>query len=526
MAKRKHGWLLLLIGFVAVAVGALYWVQSQSPGARSSAAAGDLVAVQRGAISLDLTAGGNARVASTATLRFKYRGRLGDLAVQEGQRVTKGTLLACLETFDATKAVGRAEADLRGAEAQLAKAKAGARPEEIAAAQAAVAISQAGVRAAEAAAQSAGAQVTSAQAVVSGARASLDKLRAGPTEFEIEAGKQQIDLARNELWAAQAQRDALGDTRSGSAEHEAAKGRVAAAEAQVTMSETRLEELRRGARPEDLAVASAQLDQAIAGVEVARGNLAQAQAQSDVARAQLQQAEAQRDLLLAGTPDEDILVLEAQVVQARAALDDALLNAEEACLVSPLEGLVARIDVQIGDLVEAGQAAIVVVDDAQYHVDLAIDEADIGRVAEGQVVELIFDAYLDTEAEGVVTYISPLPEGDMGIISYKVRVDITSCPVPLREGLSVSARVVTELFQDRLTVPNSAIIFDEDTRQKYVIRQTTLGTEVVAIETGRYNDLVSEVVSGLQEGDRVVMRSSSYRELFREMMQGAIPGSP
>jgi HlyD family secretion protein len=292
------------------------------------------------------------------------------------------------------------------------------------------------------------------------------------------------------------------------------------------MAETRLEELRRGARPEDLAVATAQLDQAVAGVEVARGNLAQALAQVDVTRAQLQQAEAQRDLLLAGTPVEDLLVLEAQVVQARAALDDAMLNAEEACLASPFEGLVARIDVQIGDLVEAGQPVIVIVDDAQYHIDLAIDEADIGRVTEGQVVELSFDAYLDTEAQGVVTYISPLPEGEMGIISYKVRVDITECPVPLREGLSVSARVVTELFEDRLTVPNSAIIFDEETRQKYVIRHTTVGTEVVAIETGRYNDLVSEVVSGLREGDLVVMRSSSYRELFREMMRSGIPGSP
>jgi HlyD family secretion protein len=245
-----------------------------------------------------------------------------------------------------------------------------------------------------------------------------------------------------------------------------------------------------------------------------------------VARAQLQQAEAQRDLLRAGTPVEDILVLEAQVVQAKAALDDALMNADEACLASPIDGLVARVDVQIGDLVEAGQAVIVVVDDSQYHIDLAIDEADIGRVVEGQPVELTFDAYLDTEALGLVSYISPLPDGELGIISYKVRVDITACPVPLREGLSVSARVVTDLFEDRLTVPNSAIIFDDETRQKYVIRSTTFGSEVVAIETGRYNDLVSEVVSGLREGDLVVMRSSSYRELFREMMRGSMPGAP
>jgi HlyD family secretion protein len=294
----------------------------------------------------------------------------------------------------------------------------------------------------------------------------------------------------------------------------------------LAIAELRLVELQRGARSQDVAVAVAQLSQAEAGLEVARGNLAQARAQVDVAHAQRQQAEAQRDLLRAGTATEDLLVLEAQAVQARAALEEARLSLEEACLMAPYDGLVARVDIQIGDLVEAGQPAIILVDDARYHIDLTIDEADIGRVVEGQRVDLTFDAYLDANAEGLIVYISPLPDGELGIISYKVRVDITECEVPLRDGLSVSASVVTDLFEDRLTVPNSAIIVDDETRQKYVIRQTPTGEEVVAIETGRYNDLVSEVTAGLQEGDLVVMRSSSYRELFREMMRSSIPGAP
>jgi len=524
MGKRP----LLVLGVViAIALaGAGYWYFGQRPGEGDSTSEGELVAVQRGAIALDLTAGGNARVASSATLRFKYRGRVAQIAVVEGQRVEEGAQLACLETFDAQKAVGRAEADLRSAEAQLAKAEAGSRAEELAAAEAAVAIAEAGVRSAEAAVQSAVAQASSAEGGVAAASASLAKLRAGATELELQILERQVELARNELWSQQAQRDALGSSLYSDADYEAAQGRVAASESQLAISELRLSEAQAGARTEDIAVAEAQLGQATAALEVARGNLAQTRAQVDVAQAQLQQAEAQRDLLTAGTREEDILVLEAQVAQARAALEEAQLNLDEACLRAPYAGLVARVDIQMGDLVEASQPVITLVDDARYHIDLAIDEADIGRIAEGQPVELTFDAYLDAEAQGEVAYIAPLPDADSGIISYKVRVDITECDVPLREGLSVSAKVVTDRFEDRLTVPNSAIIVDEETEQKYVIRHTVAGNELVVIETGRYNDLVSEVISGLEEGDLVIKRSSSYREQFREMMRSGFGGTP
>jgi HlyD family secretion protein len=154
-----------------------------------------------------------------------------------------------------------------------------------------------------------------------------------------------------------------------------------------------------------------------------------------------------------------------------------------------------------------------------------VDEADIGRVAEGQKVELTLDAFPDAEAEGAIAYISPLAQEEAGIISYQIRVAFLACEVPLREGLSVSASIVAELFEDRLNIPNSAIIIDEDTGFKYVARRIGAETEIVRIEIGQHNDMYSEVLSGLTEGDLVLARSSSYREQFAEMMKGSFPGA-
>jgi HlyD family secretion protein len=154
-----------------------------------------------------------------------------------------------------------------------------------------------------------------------------------------------------------------------------------------------------------------------------------------------------------------------------------------------------------------------------------VDEADIAQIREGQSVEITLDAFVGAKGEGEIVYLSPLAQSDSGIVTYEVRVDIVRCDVPLREGLTVNANVVTELFEDRLTVPNSAIMIDDETGDKYVARRTAAGTELVRIETGYYNDMVSEVLSGLSEGDLVLRRSTSYRERFREMMRGSFPGA-
>jgi len=476
--------------------------------------------IERASLVFDVNATGRVTPEQNVALAFKTSGRVSEILVKEGDLVERGQVLATLETANLQQALLQAEATLRSAQAQLAKAKAGSRPEEIAGAEAAAMSAQVGVRAADKAVEIARGNVAVAQASLSSAQASLNKLVAGPTALEIKIAEKQVEAAKNSLWGLQGQRDALGGPGGSSAQREAAQAQVASQESQIAIAQLQLEQLRAGSRPEDIAVARAQVEQAKASLQVAEAQLGQAETQVESAKAQAQQAQAQLDLLRSGLLAEDIAVAESQVAQAEAGLRQAQLALQDATLIAPLRGVVAQINSQVNELVTVGQPVLVLVDDSMYHITVSVDEADIGQISEQQTVEVTLDAYPGQTMEGKVARIAPVSSTEGGIVAYKVRVDLMSGEIPMREGLTANAKIVTKRMEDVLVIPNEAILVDENSGSKFAARVVGGTVNLVPIETGYQTDVLSQITSGLEEGDVVVLRSSSYRERFRGMMSG------
>jgi multidrug efflux pump subunit AcrA (membrane-fusion protein) len=90
--------------------------------------------------------------------------------------------------------------------------------------------------------------------------------------------------------------------------------------------------------------------------------------------------------------------------------------------------------------------------------------------------------------------------------------------------MTVNAEIVTYQREDVLLVPNRAIWIDAENGQPFVERRLGEDISTVNIEQGLANDEFSEVLSGLNEGDTLVVRSVSVRERFREMMTRSIGG--
>lgn len=406
-----------------------------------------------------------------ADLSFRVPGVLQEVLVSEGELVTAGQELARLDIRDLEQAILQAEAGLKSAQAELAKAKAGARPEEVAAAQAAVAIAQAGAKAAEgtvqmvegyvAAAQAdwraAGAAVQVAEgnlaatkAALSSAQASLDKLLAGPTDTEVQIAEKQVEQARNELWALQRQRDATRNV---------VEGQLAAAENAVEIAQLRLDELKAGARSEDLAMAraqvveaqaavqsaesqiaqaEAQVAQTQAGVQIAEGELVQAQAELARAQAQTSQAQAQLDLLNAGSRPEDVDVAEAAVVQAEVILTEASNALDDAVLKAPFDSTVGEILIDEGEQVSLqvpvmrlGQLTLLRVETDD------LSEVDVDQVSVGQKAMVIVDALDGRAFEATVSRIAAVAVDRRGDKVYTVTLDLGVGPESgLRWGMS------------------------------------------------------------------------------------------
>ena len=393
-----------------------------------------------------------------AVLNIRASGRLEEILVSEGQEVSVDQELARVEGRDLSQALSEAEAGLQSAQANLAKARAGARPQEIATAAASVAVAQASAKAAEnakqvsegnlAAAEAdrqaaegavavARGNAAAAQATLGGAQAALNKLLAGPTQLEIQIAESQVERAKNELYALQKQRDASFNI---------LEGQIGASEQLVKIAELQLQQLKAGARTEDIAAARAQVAQAQAGVQTAAGQAEQAQAQAqraaanvriaeaqvaqagaevDRAEAQVVQAQAQLDLLRAGSRPEDIAASEAAAAQAEAAVTAARNALADVVLRAPFAGTIGAVLMEAGELVTPQTPVIRLGDLTRLRVRTEdLGEGDVNLVRVGQPVRITIDALPDREFEGTVPRIAPFASDLRGDKVYEVLVDL------------------------------------------------------------------------------------------------------
>jgi HlyD family secretion protein len=311
-----------------------------------------------------------------------------------------------------------------------------------------------------------------------------------------------------------------------------------AAEAARDVAQAQLDRLRSGARPEEVVAARANIDAAQARLAAAEEDLRELEDDEQATDAQLRAAEtnvavltaqrdaaqAQRDLLTAGPTSAELAAAEAQLAQAEATLAGSQLALDETELTSALAGVVAQVDIAAGQLVAPQAPVIVVVDDSRYHVELDVDETDIGGVRVGQEVALTLDAFVDQQLSGRVLTVAPTPTLDLGIVTYQVTVEIDPVDLPLRAGLTANAEIVRERRDDVLLVPNMAIVVDRTTGAKTVTRRSAVGDEQITIETGLSTDLYSEVLAGLVAGDLVVVDTVSYRDQLQQVMGAYLQG--
>ncbi len=191
-------------------------------------------------------------------------------------------------------------------------------------------------------------------------------------------------------------------------------------------------------------ISAAELDTAQAGVDTAREQVRLAQA--DVAVAQAQVASAQ-----------------AQVAQRQAALRQARLELERTVIRSPVDGVVISRNVDVGQTVAASLQAPVLFtiarDLRRMEVNVAVDEADVGRVGAGQKLRFSVDAFPGERFQGQVTQIRKAPQTSNNVVTYSVMARVDNPELKLLPGMTASARILTEERQDVLKLPNEALRF-------------------------------------------------------------------
>jgi len=259
-------------------------------------------------------------------------------------------------------------------------------------------------------------------------------------------------------------------------------------------------------------------------VEMAELHVEIAEEQVKAARAQYEIAEINLDDPPL-TMSEDVLELQVDAAKAswetaklnleiaELSLESAELNLEKAEIVAPFDGTVADISITEGKEISTAALAtpaISLVDTSDIEMRGSIDEIDISIVELNQEANILLDALPDEEIKGRVAFISPIGTTLIGVVSYDTTITLENPVAELRDGMSATAEVIIERRDDVLMMPNRAI---GGTLENPIVVVFVDGQqEETEITLGLTDGINTEVLSGLEEGDEVVLRTSEERQ--------------
>jgi HlyD family secretion protein len=217
-----------------------------------------------------------------------------------------------------------------------------------------------------------------------------------------------------------------------------------------------------------------------------------------------------------------VTVLKAKIAQSQAVVAEDQANLKQldeqlsyTDIVSPIDGIVLSRDVEMGDAVSSilvlGSSATLVMtlgDTSEVYVKGKVDESDIGKVYLGQKARIKVESFKDKTFDGKVTKISPMGVEKDNVTTFEVRVSIQNPGGELKAEMTANAEIILEEHKNVLQIPEGAIIYDKDKKASVEIPDPKGkdGKDKVAVNIGISNGAKTEVLSGLKEGDQVVLQ--------------------
>lgn len=205
----------------------------------------------------------------------------------------------------------------------------------------------------------------------------------------------------------------------------------------------------------------------------------------------------------------------ADVKRAEATLSQLREQLSYTTIVAPIDGIVLSRDVEIGDAVSSilvmGSAATLVMtigDTREVYVKGKVDESDIGKVSLGQPARIRVESFKDKSFEGKVTRISPMGVEKENVTTFEVRVSINNPGGELKAMMTANAEMILEEHKNVLNVPESSLIYDQNKTASVEIPDAKAkdGKTKVAVKAGISNGAKTEILSGLKEGQEVVLQ--------------------
>ncbi len=422
------------------------------------------VAATLGTVTQTVSLSGNLAPIAETDLDFGGSGKVTSVDVAVGQKVSSGTRLASIDPTTLQANLTTAQATLASAEARLALDRAGPTAQELAAAEA---------------------QVSSAVVAMQNDDTNLTDTITG-NQAAVQQAETALQEARN--------------TESGDCA-DAPGGQQCAQDKQAVNQDV-------------LALQSAQVK--------AQQTDDQARGQVNAARVDLQNAQGSLAALRDSVTPQQIEMDQSQVQIDQVNVNAAQAALDQATLSSPVSGVVAQVNVAVGDEVGATSGsssassstthAVVVITPGVFAVTGAVSDAEVNEIALGQQAQVV-PAGSQEAVTGKVTQIAEEATVTSGVATFPVTVALDGTNIGLRAGMSASVSIVVNQVVQVLTVPTSAVHTTSAGSTVQVLVNGAPQTRVVQV--GASDTIRTQILSGLNPGDEVIIAT----------ITGAVPAS-
>jgi hypothetical protein len=248
------------------------------------------------------------------------------------------------------------------------------------------------------------------------------------------------------------------------------------------------------------------INTAITNVTDAKQGIASAKLAIYTAQGNLQAAEDDLALLVAPARTEDIISAQNKVNQVQAGVDALKKKIEDSTLKSPVRGQIIEIKKRAGEQVLSGgqDTIFIVLPTVSFGIEADIYEEDIVKLEIGNTVSISLVAFPDEVFSGKVASIDPAEKMIDGVVYYEILIGFDEVPEDIKSGMSADIVITSLTKENVLLVPERTIL----EKNGGVFAEVLINGKVSekAIEIGLEGDDMVEVVSGLEEGEEVIMQ--------------------
>jgi HlyD family secretion protein len=541
--------LLVAVGAVLATMGKLPFIKKNNKKAVSMI---KTATVERGDINVTISATGTIEPLVTVEVRSKASGAIIKMAVDTGDKLKAGDLIAEIEKTYTQADVDQAEADLKSAIARREQAKMNIELQK----------------------QQSDAQIKQAQSNVTDAETRLAQLQE-QIRLEKETNARQIKEAENDLEMAKLRLEQSKNPRQenitkaklsvdqakssmdlalddynrlkalyeksfvSKTEVDSAKAKYDSAKAQYESSLEQLKLTEKPASEEDIKLAEKSVEKAKFALESAKQkkeqektreqDLTLSKSQLEDAKLALKQALDNRKQI--DIREKDLESAEATVKRASVALQNARDKLADTIVRAPISGIILTKNVEEGQVItssmgamaSAGTLLVTMANLDKVYVKTNVDETDIGKIQPGQPVTIVVDAFPDRKFKGEVLKIEPQGKTVQNVTTFMVTTELENPKGILKPGMNASVDITAINLTDVLVLDNSAIIDSPNGKMVTPVIDGKPGQPFV-VDVGVRGWDKSEIIYGLNEGDVVMVmptggQNTGMPDFMKNMMK-------